>query len=169
MYPLYRRYAAIAFVCVLSAVSGRGALNVLFGGRQVAFWTEAPPRQTPPVQTPNFADIAERLKPAVVNINTTQMMERPRHRQRGTLPGRPFGDLARSCGLERPQGAFVAHVDPDSAGTRAGIQEGDVILEFNDRMIVDKHELLRLIASTPPGSEIRRGEDTLYVALLTAE
>jgi len=58
----------------------------------------------------------------------------------------------------------VAYVQPDSPGARAGIQEGDVILEFNGRPIVDMHELPRLVANTPPGSEtgmklIRQGQE----------
>jgi serine protease Do len=73
-------------------------------------------------------------------------------------------ELARSFGLERRRGALVAYVQPDSPGARAGIQEGDVILEFNGRPIVDMHELPRLVANTPPGSEagvklIRQGQE----------
>jgi serine protease Do len=362
MHPLFRRYAAIGLVCFLCGISGGGALNVLVGARQVPFWTEAP-RQTTSVQVPNFADIAERLKPAVVNISATQLVGRPPHHPRGTLPkhpssapnpldeflerffggnpdqpkvheeslasgfiidktgyivtnnhvvenaatikvsltdlerfdakvvgrdpqtevalikieaerdlpvaplgnsdalrvgewvvaiGNPFGlgqtltvgvtsakgrtigssayddfiqtdtsinpgnsggpllnlhgevvgiitamvpngqginfaipinlakevvtqlrqkgrvtrgflgvqmqqvepELARSCGLERPQGALAVYVHPDGPAARAGLKEGDVILEFNGRTIMDQHELLRLIAGTPPGSEV---------------
>jgi serine protease Do len=73
-------------------------------------------------------------------------------------------ELARSFGLERRRGALVAYVQPDSPGARAGIQEGDVILEFNGRTIMDMHELPRLVANTPPGSEagvklIRQGQE----------
>jgi serine protease Do len=375
MYPLFRRYAAIGFVCFLCGISGGGALNVFVGARKVPFWTEAQPRQTTPDQVPNFADIAERLKPAVVNISATQTFGRPPHHPRGTVPehpssaphpldeflgrffgsnpdqpkvheeslasgfiidttgyivtnnhvvenaaslrvslpdlekfdakvvgrdpetevalikieagrdlpvaplgnsdtlrvgewvvaiGNPFGlgqtltvgvtsakgrtigasayddfiqtdtsinpgnsggpllnlhgevvgivtamvpsgqgisfaipvnlakdvltelrdkgrvtrgflgvqmqqvepELARSYALERPRGALAVYVHPDSPGARAGLQEGDVILEFNGRMIMDQHELLRLIASTPPGSEatmklIRQGRERI--------
>jgi serine protease Do len=61
--------------------------------------------------------------------------------------------LAQSFGLERPRGALVADVQPNSPGDRAGIQKGDVIVEFNGRKIGDMHELPRLVANTPPGSE----------------
>jgi S1-C subfamily serine protease len=89
MYPLFRRYAAIGFVGLLCGISGGGGLNVLVGARQVPFWTEAPSRQTMPVQVPNFAEIAERLKPAVVNISATQSIGRPPHHPRGTVPDHP--------------------------------------------------------------------------------
>jgi serine protease Do len=73
-------------------------------------------------------------------------------------------ELARAFGLERPRGAVVAYVEPDSPSARAGIQEGDVIVEFNGRMIADMHELPRLVGKTPPGSAagvrfIRQGRE----------
>jgi serine protease Do len=40
-------------------------------------------------------------------------------------------DLAESFGLDRPRGALVARVLPNSPSERAGLQVGDVILEFN--------------------------------------
>jgi len=63
--------------------------------------------------------------------------------------------LARSFGIQPRRGALVAYVQPDSPGERAGIEKGDVIVEFNGRNIADMHELPRLVASTPPGSTAR--------------
>ena len=40
-------------------------------------------------------------------------------------------DLAESFGLDRPRGALVARVLPNSPSEKAGLQVGDVILEFN--------------------------------------
>jgi serine protease Do len=73
-------------------------------------------------------------------------------------------ELARASGLGRPRGALVAYVQPDSPGAQAGIREGDVIVEFNGRAIVDMHELPRLVANTAPGSAagvrlIRQGRE----------
>ncbi|HEX9870369.1 MAG TPA: PDZ domain-containing protein, partial [Candidatus Tectomicrobia bacterium] len=73
-------------------------------------------------------------------------------------------ELARSFGIERRRGALVAYVQPDSPGERAGIEKGDVIVEFNGRKIADVHELPRLVANTPPGSTagvrlIRQGRE----------
>lgn len=39
--------------------------------------------------------------------------------------------LADSFGLDKPRGALVASVEPDSPAAKAGIQPGDVILKFN--------------------------------------
>jgi len=54
-------------------------------------------------------------------------------------------DLAESFGLDRPRGALVARVLPDSPSERAGIQVGDVILEFNDTPIQTSSELPPLV------------------------
>jgi serine protease Do len=371
--PICRRYATIALICLLIGASGGGVLSMVFGARKGALWTEPPPWHTSRLQGSNFADMAEQLKPAVVNISTTQVVKGPQPGMDGALPRRPSGErdllneflerffggssaqrevrqeslgsgfiiekngyiatnnhvvenatdikvslsdleefdaevvgrdpqtevalikieaqrelpvaalgdsdklrvgewvgaignpfglgqtvtagiasakgrtigtgayddfiqtdasinpgnsggplfnlhgevvgintaivatgqgisfaipinlakevltqlrekgrvtrgflgiqmqqvapeLARSFGLERRRGALVAYVQPDSPGARAGIQEGDVILEFNGRPIVDMHELPRLVANTPPGSEagvklIRQGQE----------
>ena len=90
--PLYRRYTAIAFICLLVGASGGGVLSIVFGARKAMFWTEAPPRQTSRIQSPDFADVAEQLKPAVVNISTTQLVKGPPPDLRGPLPGHPFGE-----------------------------------------------------------------------------
>ena len=73
-------------------------------------------------------------------------------------------ELARSFGLERRRGALVAYVQPDSPGERAGIEKGDVIVEFNGRKIADMHELPHLVANASPGSTadvrlIRQGRE----------
>ena len=40
-------------------------------------------------------------------------------------------DLAESFGLDRPSGALISHVVQDSPAEKAGIEVGDVIVEFN--------------------------------------
>ena len=90
--PLYGRYTAIAFICLLVGASGGGVLSMVFGARKPMFWTEAPPRQSSRAHTPNFADVAEQLKPAVVNISTTQVVKDPQPGLRGPLPQHPFGE-----------------------------------------------------------------------------
>lgn len=54
-------------------------------------------------------------------------------------------DLAESFGLDRPRGALVARVLPDSPSEKAGIQVGDVILEFNGTPIQTSSELPPLV------------------------
>jgi serine protease Do len=61
--------------------------------------------------------------------------------------------LAKSFGLEHERGALVADVQPNSPAEQAGIQPGDVIVEFQGQKIDEMNELPRLVANTPPGTE----------------
>ena len=54
--------------------------------------------------------------------------------------------LARSFGLDRPKGALVAGVSPGSPAAEAGLQTGDIILEFDGKPI-RRHDDLPWLAS----------------------
>ncbi len=64
-------------------------------------------------------------------------------------------DLARSLGLDEPQGALVASLVPDGPAARAGIQQGDVILTFNGQRIEDSRDLTQRVGATPIGQTSR--------------
>ena len=57
-------------------------------------------------------------------------------------------DLASSLGLNRPYGALVASVIPNSPAEKAGIKAGDVILDFNGSEVTEMRKLPRLVAET---------------------
>jgi serine protease Do len=63
-------------------------------------------------------------------------------------------DLAKGLGLARPEGALVADVQPGSAGAKAGIASGDVIVSVGGTPIRHADELPRLVARHPPGDEL---------------
>jgi len=63
-------------------------------------------------------------------------------------------ELAKSFGLKEPKGALVADVLSDGPADRAGIQRGDIILEFNGKDIQDAHTLSRVVAATKPGTKV---------------
>ncbi len=62
-------------------------------------------------------------------------------------------DLAASLGLDRPYGALVASVIPDSPAEKAGIKAGDVILDFNGSDVTEMRKLPRLVAETKVNSK----------------
>jgi serine protease Do len=63
-------------------------------------------------------------------------------------------DLAQSFGLEKAEGALVANVEKDGPAAKAGLQRGDVIVKFNDRVVHDQHELPAIVAETPIGKSV---------------
>ncbi len=61
--------------------------------------------------------------------------------------------LAAIFGLERPQGAFVDEVQPNSPAARAGVIDEDIILEFNDHQIDHFTDLPFYVGQYRPGTE----------------
>lgn len=62
-------------------------------------------------------------------------------------------DLAETYGLSRPYGALVAQVMSDSPAAEAGLQSGDVILEFNGDEITRSSDLPPRVGRASVGSE----------------
>ncbi|RMH16084.1 MAG: DegQ family serine endoprotease [Gammaproteobacteria bacterium] len=63
-------------------------------------------------------------------------------------------DLAESFGMDRPIGALVAKVFPDSPSERAGIKTGDIIVEFNHHEVTSSSNLPPLVGITPVDEEV---------------
>jgi serine protease Do len=81
-------------------------------------------------------------------------------------------ELAKSFGLKEPLGALVAEVNPGSPADKAGIQRGDIIIEVNNTLIKEMHELPRLVAGNLPGKTVnlkvlRQGKEKTFTATLT--
>ncbi len=58
-------------------------------------------------------------------------------------------ELAKSLGLKDKKGALVAQVVSGSPAEKAGIEQGDVIVEFDGKEVADSKDLPRIVASTP--------------------
>lgn len=63
-------------------------------------------------------------------------------------------ELAESFDMDRPHGALVARVLPDSPSEKAGLKVGDVIIEFNGHEIDTSGELPPIVGMTPIGKDI---------------
>lgn len=63
-------------------------------------------------------------------------------------------DLAENFDLDRPIGALVAQVSPDSPAERAGLQPGDVILSFNGAEVEESPQLPAMVSALSPGTEV---------------
>ncbi len=76
-------------------------------------------------------------------------------------------EIAESLGLLNEKGAFITNLNPDGPSKAAGIQEGDVILKFNNTEINKMIDLPRVVAESDVGSiaivEIWRRNKTITI------
>ncbi|WP_158044827.1 DegQ family serine endoprotease [Skermanella pratensis] len=63
-------------------------------------------------------------------------------------------EIAEALGLDQQRGALVAQVTPDSPAAKAGIEQGDVITQFDGRQLEGPRELSRTVAQTDVGKQI---------------
>jgi serine protease Do len=60
-------------------------------------------------------------------------------------------NTALALGLDRPRGAWIESVDPQSPAAHGGIRVGDVILRFNAVEVADLNHLINLVSMAPIG------------------
>jgi len=85
--------------------------------------------------------------------------------------------LAESFGMDRPHGALVAKVVAGGPADKAGVQVGDIIVEFNDQTIDTSGELPPIVGMTPVDEKaklkiIRQGDEeelSVKIGLLPAQ
>ena len=80
-------------------------------------------------------------------------------------------DMAEKLKLDEPRGVMVQAVGQNSPAEKAGILDGDVILEFNGKTIRDTSQLMRAVASAGVGTKVnlivlREGEEILLTVKL---
>jgi serine protease Do len=63
-------------------------------------------------------------------------------------------ELAESFDLESQEGALVSNVLPDGPASDAGVEHGDVIVQFDGKQIEDWNDLPRVVAETPVGKKV---------------
>jgi serine protease Do len=89
------------------------------------------------------------------------------HTRRGWLGVRiqsVTDEIAESLGLDKARGALVASITPGGPAESAGIEAGDIILEFNGTKIDEMKRLPRVVAETKietdvPVTVLRKGEE----------
>ncbi|HHY85923.1 MAG TPA: DegQ family serine endoprotease [Verrucomicrobia bacterium] len=63
-------------------------------------------------------------------------------------------DLVEAFNLPDASGAMVVEVGRGTPAAKAGLQNGDVIREFNGKKVNDRPHLRLLVAQTPPGTKV---------------
>jgi serine protease Do len=66
------------------------------------------------------------------------------------VPREGFEEL----GLKTRTGAIVAAVTPGGAAAKAGLEPGDIVLQFNGRPVTKTDELQKLVVGTKPGTSV---------------
>lgn len=66
------------------------------------------------------------------------------------VPREGFEDF----GLKARTGAIIAQVMPGSAAAKAGLEPGDVIVEFNGKLVTNNSELVKMVVATRPGTAV---------------
>ena len=81
------------------------------------------------------------------------------------IPREAFEDF----GLKERKGALVAQVPANGAAAKAGIEPGDVIIEFNGRPVANSDDLVKNVVATKPGTSVpikvlrNKQEKTMHV------
>ncbi len=63
-------------------------------------------------------------------------------------------ERAKALNLKDDRGAEVAHVDEDGPAAKAGIKEGDVVLQYNGQPVEGTEQFVRLVHETPVGRQV---------------
>ncbi len=78
-----------------------------------------------------------------------------------------------AAALKLDHGVQVNQVVPGDPADKAGIKEGDILLEFNGQKIADSEKLRDLVAKTKPGTtapvKVQRGKETLDLKVTVTE
>ncbi len=65
------------------------------------------------------------------------------------------GERAKALKLTEVAGVEVTRVEEDSPAEKAGLQVGDVVLEYNGEKVESMAQFSRLVRETPPGREVK--------------
>ena len=64
-------------------------------------------------------------------------------------------ELAKSFNLKDAKGALIAQIEKDGPADKAGLRDGDIVIEYNGKPIADIRELSQAVASTKPGAKVK--------------
>lgn len=70
-------------------------------------------------------------------------------------PQAVIGVATRDAAADKPEGAVVARVEPGMPGEKAGLKEGDTVVQFDGERVRSSSQLGRLVRETPPDRPVR--------------
>ena len=63
-------------------------------------------------------------------------------------------ETAQALGLPNTNGAVISSVTPGTPAAKAGLQAGDVIVEYNGRPVTESDSLVSMVVATKPGTTV---------------
>jgi serine protease Do len=63
-------------------------------------------------------------------------------------------DVAQGLGLPNANGALLRSVEPNGPGAKAGLQPGDVVVEYNGKPVTDNDALVAMVVASKPGTTV---------------
>ncbi|QZA58531.1 Do family serine endopeptidase [Candidatus Rhabdochlamydia porcellionis] len=78
-------------------------------------------------------------------------------------------DIAKAFGLAKPEGALISEVVPGSAADKAGLKQGDIVLEYDNKPVKSSEGLKTEISLKSPGStiqlKVKRNQETKQISV----
>lgn len=113
----------------------------------------APPAQSEPAPAP--AAVPRPPRPPKPPRATAMRMLDVRGSYLGVGVADIDADRAKALKLPEPRGVEVTTVAEDSPAAKAGIKDGDVVLEYNGQAVESYEQFQRLVRETPPGRAVK--------------
>lgn len=63
-------------------------------------------------------------------------------------------DLAKNFGMDGRKGVLIGDVNPDTPAAKAGLQQGDIIVQFNGKPVEEVGSFRTHVATTKPGTKV---------------
>jgi serine protease Do len=64
-------------------------------------------------------------------------------------------ERARALNLREERGVEITRVEEESPAAKAGLKQGDVVLEYSGQRVEGVEQFMRIVRETPPGREVR--------------
>ena len=64
-------------------------------------------------------------------------------------------ERAKALNLKEERGVEVDHLEEDSPAAKAGMKQGDVVLEYNGEKVEGVEQFIRTVRETPPGRQVK--------------